>query len=379
MTGRRRFSARTGAISRHAADRRRAARDRARPASAMPGRTDVLLALFDPGTTVAGVFTRSKCPSAPVDWCRAKLKPGNGARPRGQFRQRQRLHRQVRPRGGQAHGRHRRQGRRLPAGRGLSRLDRRDRRAARCEQVRRRDGSTWSQSAAPGRWHDAATRDHDHRHLSEGRRRDRADRQRRGDHLRHRQGRRHDRARHGDHAVLRVHRRADRGAGAAGAAGARASRTRFNAVTIDGDTSTSDTLLAFATGAAAARGVPRITRASDPRLGALPQGASRRCSPTSPSRSRATARARASWSRSIVEGAASKTLGAPHRAVDRQLAAGQDRDRRRGRQLGPRRHGGRQGRRAGRSRQAVDLVRRHPRRPQGRARSRPMTRRRSRR
>src|SRR6476469_9807842 len=41
-----------------------------------PGRTDVLLALFDPGTTVAGVFTRSKCPSAPVDWCRAQLKQG---------------------------------------------------------------------------------------------------------------------------------------------------------------------------------------------------------------------------------------------------------------------------------------------------------------
>jgi glutamate N-acetyltransferase / amino-acid N-acetyltransferase len=40
------------------------------------GRTDVLLALFDPGTTVAGVFTRSKCPSAPVDWCRAQLKSG---------------------------------------------------------------------------------------------------------------------------------------------------------------------------------------------------------------------------------------------------------------------------------------------------------------
>src|SRR5260370_27883968 len=40
------------------------------------GRTDVLLALFDPGTTVAGVFTRSKCPSAPVDWCRAHLKAG---------------------------------------------------------------------------------------------------------------------------------------------------------------------------------------------------------------------------------------------------------------------------------------------------------------
>jgi glutamate N-acetyltransferase/amino-acid N-acetyltransferase len=40
----------------------------------------------------------------------------------------------------------------------------------------------------------------------------------------------------------------------------------FNAVTIDGDTSTSDTLLAFATGAAAARGAPRIARPGDPRL-----------------------------------------------------------------------------------------------------------------
>jgi glutamate N-acetyltransferase/amino-acid N-acetyltransferase len=39
-------------------------------------RTDVLLALFDKGTTVAGVLTRSKCPSAPVEWCRARLKAG---------------------------------------------------------------------------------------------------------------------------------------------------------------------------------------------------------------------------------------------------------------------------------------------------------------
>ncbi|MBI1981516.1 MAG: bifunctional glutamate N-acetyltransferase/amino-acid acetyltransferase ArgJ [Methylocystis sp.] len=40
------------------------------------GRTDVMLALFDAGTTVAGVFTKSKCPSAPVDWCRDRLKGG---------------------------------------------------------------------------------------------------------------------------------------------------------------------------------------------------------------------------------------------------------------------------------------------------------------
>ncbi|MGD1038077.1 MAG: bifunctional glutamate N-acetyltransferase/amino-acid acetyltransferase ArgJ [Roseiarcus sp.] len=41
-----------------------------------PGRADVMLALFDSPARVAGVFTRSKCPSAPVDWCRANLPRG---------------------------------------------------------------------------------------------------------------------------------------------------------------------------------------------------------------------------------------------------------------------------------------------------------------
>ena len=40
------------------------------------GRNDVMLALFDKGTKVAGVFTTSKCPSAAVDWCRARLPRG---------------------------------------------------------------------------------------------------------------------------------------------------------------------------------------------------------------------------------------------------------------------------------------------------------------
>ena len=39
-----------------------------------PDRTDVMLAVFDQGTSVAGVFTRSKCPSAPVDWCRTRIR-----------------------------------------------------------------------------------------------------------------------------------------------------------------------------------------------------------------------------------------------------------------------------------------------------------------
>ncbi len=39
-------------------------------------RTDVLMTVFAPGTQVAGVFTKSKTASAPVDWCKAQLKKG---------------------------------------------------------------------------------------------------------------------------------------------------------------------------------------------------------------------------------------------------------------------------------------------------------------
>jgi len=41
------------------------------------GRTDVTIALMDAGTAVAGVFTKSRCPSAPVDWCRKNLSGGS--------------------------------------------------------------------------------------------------------------------------------------------------------------------------------------------------------------------------------------------------------------------------------------------------------------
>ncbi|MGY6770001.1 bifunctional glutamate N-acetyltransferase/amino-acid acetyltransferase ArgJ [Komagataeibacter xylinus] len=40
------------------------------------GRTDLVMAEFAPGTTVAGVYTKSKCPGAPVDWCRAAMADG---------------------------------------------------------------------------------------------------------------------------------------------------------------------------------------------------------------------------------------------------------------------------------------------------------------
>ena len=39
-------------------------------------RVDVLLATLAEGTTVAGTLTRSKAPSAPVDWCASSLKQG---------------------------------------------------------------------------------------------------------------------------------------------------------------------------------------------------------------------------------------------------------------------------------------------------------------
>jgi glutamate N-acetyltransferase/amino-acid N-acetyltransferase len=41
-----------------------------------PGRLDLLLALFEPQTTVAGVLTRSKTASAAVEWCREHLRHG---------------------------------------------------------------------------------------------------------------------------------------------------------------------------------------------------------------------------------------------------------------------------------------------------------------
>jgi len=40
------------------------------------GRDDLMMMGFVPGTTVAGVFTRNRCPGAPIDWCRAALPSG---------------------------------------------------------------------------------------------------------------------------------------------------------------------------------------------------------------------------------------------------------------------------------------------------------------
>ena len=40
------------------------------------GRTDLVMAALPEGTAAAGVFTRNRCPGAPVDWCRAALAHG---------------------------------------------------------------------------------------------------------------------------------------------------------------------------------------------------------------------------------------------------------------------------------------------------------------
>lgn len=43
------------------------------------GRDDMMLAVFDKGTKVAGVFTKSSMPGVPVDWCRSVIKRGRAS------------------------------------------------------------------------------------------------------------------------------------------------------------------------------------------------------------------------------------------------------------------------------------------------------------
>ncbi|MGP8120484.1 MAG: bifunctional glutamate N-acetyltransferase/amino-acid acetyltransferase ArgJ [Xanthobacteraceae bacterium] len=231
------------------------------------GRTDVLLAALDAGTTVAGVFTTSKCPSAPVEWCRASLK-GKTARA-------------LVVNSGNANaftGKTGRQATTLTAAIAAKAIGCKPGEVCLAStgvigeplDARKFDGvlDTLAREAAPGRWLDAAraimTTDTFPKVATAT-------------------------ARLGK-ATVTVNGMA-KGAGmiapdmatmlsfvftdapiAAAALQALLKAhvgSTFNAVTIDGDTSTSDTLLAFATGAAAARGAPRISRATDPRLKAF--------------------------------------------------------------------------------------------------------------
>ena len=123
--------------------------------------------------------------------------------------------------------------------------------------------------------------------------------------------------------------------------------------------------LLFATGTAAARGAPRIGLAHDPRL------ASFRVALTEVLLDLAhqvvkDGEGATKFVTVKVTGAETPRSRAQDRAVHRQFAAGEDGDRRRGPELGPRGHGRRQGWRGSRPRQAVHLVRRHPRRQGGR-------------
>src|SRR5215510_12278494 len=231
------------------------------------GRTDVLLAVMDRGTTVGGVFTKSKCPSAPVEWCRAILKRGQA--------------RALVVNSGNANaftGKTGKQSTALTAQIAAKAMD--------CSvndiflastgvigeplDATKFDGvlATLAQSAQSGGWLDAAkaimTTDTFPKVAT---------------------------------ATVKLGKAKVTVNGMAKGAGMIAPdmatmlsfiftdapiapaalqallksgvEDTFNAVTIDGDTSTSDTLLAFATGAAAEHGAPKISRASDPRLRAF--------------------------------------------------------------------------------------------------------------
>ena len=228
------------------------------------GRTDVMLALFEAGTTVAGVFTRSKCPSAPVEWCRSQIKRGRA--------------RALVVNSGNANaftGKSGRTATKLTADFAAK--------AATCKptevflastgvigeplDARKFAGvmETLAAAAAPDHWSHAAraimTTDTFPKLATAT-------------------------ARLGGTDIIIngfakgagmiapdmgtmlafVFTDAAIAAPVLQAALKESVADTFNALTIDGDTSTSDTLMAFATGAAARRGAPRIARAVDPRL-----------------------------------------------------------------------------------------------------------------
>ena len=234
------------------------------------GRTDVLLALFDPGTSVAGVFTRSKCPSAPVDWCRARLKGGaasalvvNSGNANAFTGKTGRMATQMTAKiAAKAAGCKPEQVCLASPGVIGEPLD-----ATKFESAMERLVA----DAAPGGWEHAASAIMTTDTFPKG-----------------------------AAALVRLPSSAVTICGIAKGAGMIAPdmgtmlsfvftdapiapailrkllregvEDTFNAVTIDGDTSTSDTLLVFATGAAASRGVGKISSASDPRLVAFRKG-----------------------------------------------------------------------------------------------------------
>src|SRR5476651_1675057 len=237
------------------------------------GRTDVLLAVMDKGTTVAGVFTQSKCPSAPVEWCRARLPRGGSSK--GGFA------RALVVNSGNANaftGKTGRQSTTLTASIAA--------RAVGCSANEVFLASTGvigepldatkfhgvlgalAQQAQPGEWMSAAkaimTTDTFPKVATAtvklGKARVTINGMAKGSGMIM-----------PDMATMLafVFTDAPITASALQSLVKAGVEDTFNAVTVDGDTSTSDTLLVFATGAAAANGAPKISRANDPRLKAF--------------------------------------------------------------------------------------------------------------
>ena len=231
------------------------------------GRTDVLLAVLDAGTAVAGVFTKSKCPSAPVEWCRAKLGRGKA--------------RALVVNSGNANaftGKTGKQSTALTAQIAAK--------AVACSpnevflastgvigeplDARKFDGvlGDLAATAAPSDWMAAAraimTTDTFPKVATAtvklGNAKVSINGMAKGAGMIM-----------PDMATMLsfVFTDAPIGASALQSLLKSGVEDTFNAVTIDGDTSTSDTLMAFATGAAAAHGAPKISRANDPRLKAF--------------------------------------------------------------------------------------------------------------
>ena len=321
------------------------------------GRTDVMLALFDEGTTVAGVLTRSKCPSAPVDWCRARL-PGGRARA-------------LVVNSGNANAftgqvgaaATQRTAELAVAAFGVAPeevflastgvigepLD-----ASRFEGVLQRLGA----AAAAGGIAEAAraimTTDTFPKVATA--------------------------AATIDGVAVTLNGIA-KGAGMIApdmatmlsflftdapiaapvlqALLSEAVEGSFNAITVDSDTSTSDTLLLFATGAAAARGAPLIAEPGDPRLAGFRE-ALRTVTLDLAHQVVCDGEGARKFVEVTVTGRRQRRRGQDDRQVDRQFAPGENRGGGRGRQLGPGRDGGRQGRRARRPRPPGDLVRADP-------------------
>jgi len=240
------------------------------------GRTDVMLALFDKGTSVAGVFTKSKCPSAPVDWCRARLEGGKASRDGS--RRREPAARALLVNSGNANaftGKNGKEATKLSA------------RLAAAATGADEDEIFLASTGVIGEPLDASKFDGVLDALAREARPDAWMEAARAIMTTDTYPKLATRAASIDGVAIRVSGFA-KGAGmiapdmatmlsfvftdaAIGAQALQAMLSKsvkrsFNAITVDSDTSTSDTLLLFATGAAARRGAPRIDKAGDRRL-----------------------------------------------------------------------------------------------------------------